>query len=259
MQSPIPWMGGKRRLAKTLLPLFPEHTTYVEAFAGGASLFFMRDTPAKVEVLNDMDNELVCFYRVIKNHWTEFLRQFEYALCSRQLFEWANMTEPETLTDIQRAARFFFLQKNAFGAMSTGRTFGHAPSAPPKFNLGKIEPTVQLVWERLARVYIEHLDWRMVFKKYDRPYSFFFLDPPYHQTKGYAAGKGFGLQDYQELADHMRTMEGHAMLTINDHPDIREIFKEFHMRDMKINYTVGGAGAKAKPATELIFMNYKPT
>lgn len=256
MQSPIPWMGGKRRLAKHLLPLFPEHSTYVEPFCGGASLFFMRSEPAKVEVLNDMDSELVCFYRVIKNHWTEFLRQFEYALCSRQLFEWANMTHPETLTDIQRAARFYYLQKMTFGAKSTGRTFGTAPSTPPKLNLARLENVVEDVWNRLSRVYIEHLDWAKVIEKYDRPYTFFFMDPPYHETAGYAAGKGFGLEDYEKIADMMDSMQGHAMLTINDHPEIREVFKQFNCVQLDINYT---NGKQNKPAKELVFTNYEFT
>ncbi len=67
MKPVVPWMGGKRRLAKHLLPLFPAHQTYVEPFAGGAALFFMKQ-PAKVEIINDVNGELVNLYRVIKNH-----------------------------------------------------------------------------------------------------------------------------------------------------------------------------------------------
>lgn len=55
----IPWMGGKRRLAKHLLPMFPEHSCYVELFSGGAALFFLRKIPAKVEVLNDINGQLM--------------------------------------------------------------------------------------------------------------------------------------------------------------------------------------------------------
>ena len=72
----IPWMGGKRRLAKHLLPMFPEHSCYVELFSGGAALFFMRPTPAKVEVLNDINGQLINLYRVVQHHFDEFVRQF---------------------------------------------------------------------------------------------------------------------------------------------------------------------------------------
>ena len=81
----VPWMGGKRRLAKHLLPMFPEHTCYVELFAGGAALFFMRPQPAKVEVLNDLNGQLINLYRVVQHHFDEFVRQFQWTLTSREV------------------------------------------------------------------------------------------------------------------------------------------------------------------------------
>ena len=114
-QPLVPWMGGKRRLAKHLLPLFPEHQCYVELFAGGAALFFMRPQPAKCEVLNDLNGQLINLYRVVQHHFDEFVRQFEWTLTSREVFARLQSTPPECMTDIQRAARFFYLQHTAFG------------------------------------------------------------------------------------------------------------------------------------------------
>ncbi|MDK4577473.1 DNA adenine methylase, partial [Kingella kingae] len=82
----IPWMGGKRRLAKHLLSKFPEHQCYVELFAGGAALFFMREQRAQCEVLNDIDGQLINLYRVVQHHFDEFARQFNYTLSSREVF-----------------------------------------------------------------------------------------------------------------------------------------------------------------------------
>ncbi len=139
MSTPIiPWMGGKRRLADRLIPLFPPHECYVEVFAGGAALYFMRPQAAPVEVLNDINSDLVTLYRVVQNHLEEFVRQFKWALSSRQVFEWQKMTRPETLTDIQRAARFFYLQHHAFAGKVTGQTFGTATTGPA-INLLRIE------------------------------------------------------------------------------------------------------------------------
>lgn len=104
----IPWLGGKRRLADKLIPLFPPHECYVEVFCGGAALYFLRP-PAQVEVLNDINGELVNLYRVVQHHLEEFVRQFKWAISSRQVFKWQQATKPETLTDIQRAARSAFL------------------------------------------------------------------------------------------------------------------------------------------------------
>lgn len=117
----IPWIGGKRRLADVLIPRFPGHTCYVEVFAGAAALFFMRP-PAEVEVLNDVNDDLVNLYRVVQHHLEEFVRQFKWALSSREVFRWLSDTPPDTLTDIQRAARFYYLQQNCFGGRVDGRT-----------------------------------------------------------------------------------------------------------------------------------------
>lgn len=119
----IPWIGGKRRLAKHIIPMFPAHTCYVEPFAGAAALYFLKE-PVKVEVLNDVNGELVNLYRVVKHHLEEFTRQFKWALTSREIYKWLQATPEETLTDIQRAARFFYLQKLSFGGKVDGQTFG---------------------------------------------------------------------------------------------------------------------------------------
>ena len=101
----IPWMGGKRRLAKHILPHVNGYPQYVEPFAGGAAIFFMKE-PSRVEVINDLNGELVNLYRVVKHHLEEFVRHFKWALVSRQVFLQEKSTDPATLTDIQRAARF---------------------------------------------------------------------------------------------------------------------------------------------------------
>jgi DNA adenine methylase len=108
----VPWIGGKRRLADRLLSLFPKHTCYVEPFAGAAAVFFAK-APSEVEVLNDVNGELVNLYRVVQHHLEEFVRQFKWALSSRIVYRWLQMQPTEPLTDIQRAARFYYLQVNA--------------------------------------------------------------------------------------------------------------------------------------------------
>ena len=96
----IPWLGGKRRLADKLIPLFPPHECYVEVFCGGAALYFLRPVPAHTEVINDINGELINLYRVVQHHMEEFARQFKWAITSRQIFKWHQAVVPETLTDI---------------------------------------------------------------------------------------------------------------------------------------------------------------
>ncbi|MBN9411328.1 MAG: DNA adenine methylase [Burkholderiales bacterium] len=238
MATPIiPWIGGKRRLADTILQRFPSHECYVEVFAGGAALYFLRP-PAAVEVINDINGELVNLYRVVKHHLEEFVRQFKWALSSREVFRWTQDTPPATLTDIQRAARFFYLQHHCFGGKVQGQTWGTATTTPA-INLLRLEETLSAAHLRLASTFIEQLPWYEVIGRYDRPHTLFYLDPPYWQTEGY--GVVFEFTQYERMAELMRGLRGKAILSINDHPDIRRVFDGFQMETLDIEYTVGGA------------------
>ncbi|MGP3123380.1 DNA adenine methylase [Serratia marcescens] len=249
----IPWVGGKRKLAKRLLPLFPEHTCYVEPFCGGAALFFMK-TPSKAEVINDINGDIVNLYRVIQHHLEEFIKQFKWALTSRQLFQWLKDTPVETLTDIQRAARFYYLQKTCFGAKVEGRTFGTSATGPAKLNIVRMEETLSEAWLRLQRVTIEHLDWQVCIQRYDRPGTLFYLDPPYWQTCGY--GVSFGLEQYRCMATMARQVKGKVIISVNDHPDMREVFSGLEVREAHTTYSVGGNNGHR--ASELIISNFRP-
>src|SRR6266436_766387 len=114
MQGPFPYVGGKNRLAKKIISLLPEHTTYVEPFAGGAQVLFHKQ-PSRVEVLNDLNGNIVNFYRVCQHHHEELIRHTRFAVSSRELYELYRRQDPATLTDIQRAARFLYLQKTSYG------------------------------------------------------------------------------------------------------------------------------------------------
>ncbi|MEX0732830.1 MAG: DNA adenine methylase [Aquisalimonadaceae bacterium] len=246
----IPWIGGKRRLAPAVLSKFGEHTCYVEPFCGAAAIFFAKE-PAEVEVINDINGDLVNLYRVVKHHLEEFVRQFKWALSSRQIYEWEKLTAPETLTDIQRAARFFYLQKLAFGGRVDGQSFGTATTTGPRLNLLRLEEDLSQAHLRLTAAYIENLPWEEVVRRYDRPHTLHYLDPPYWQTEGY--GVGFPFSEYEGMARLAREVEGSMLISINDHPDIRRVFDGLHMEGLAIRYTVGGGQGTA--ARELLIWN----
>lgn len=252
MSKPIfPWLGGKRRLAKHILPLINGHKTYVEPFAGGAAIFFMKE-PSKVEVINDINSDVVNLYRVVRHHLDEFINHFRWSLISREEFMTAKKVDPSTLTDIQRAARFYFLQRNSFGAKVEGRSFGVAPSSPPKFNLTKIEMDISQAHMRLARTYIENLAWHEIIKKYDRPETMFYLDPPYWGTEGY--GVDFPFDNYERMAELARTIQGRMVISVNDIPEMREVFAGFEMESHTLNHTPRGGGGV--PRGELIIKSW---
>lgn len=251
-QPIIPWIGDKRRLADRIFPLFPRHSCYVEPFAGGAALYFLRPVPAEVEVLNDVNGDLVNLYRVVQHHLEEFVRQFKWALSSRQVFKWLQETRPETLTDIQRAARFYYLQQSAFGGRVDGQSYGTATTQPPGLNLLRIEESLSAAHLRLSNTYIEHLTWQDCFRRYDRPHTLFYCDPPYWQTEGY--GVPFGFEQYEQMAEVLGQIKGKAIVSLNDHPDIRRVFGRYHIESTDITYTVGGG--KGSEAREVLIFSW---
>ena len=253
-QPIIPWIGGKRRLASQILAVFPDHTCYVEPFCGAAAIFFSKE-PVKAEVLNDINGDLVNLYRVVQHHLEEFVRQFRWALSSRQLFEWAKITQPTTLTDIQRAARFFYLQKLAFGGKVDGQTFGTATTAPARLNLLRIEEDLSAAHLRLNAVTVENLPWATCLERYDRPHTLVYMDPPYWGTVGY--GVPFELAQYDRMAELMRSMKGKAVVSVNDVPEMRQAFADFWMQRVGIRYTVGGPKNRPGETGELIICNWK--
>jgi DNA adenine methylase len=239
MVGPLPYIGGKNRLAKKIISMLPEHTTYVEAFAGGAQVLFHK-SPSNVEVLNDLDFDIVNFYRVCQWHYEEFVRYLRFSLASRKLHELHVKSNPATLTDIQRAGRFFYLQKNSFGGLILKQKFHYGISQPSNYNPERIPEIIEKTHKRLARVQIESLPYEQVLEKYDRPATFFYLDPPYWGPKLYKFN--FTENDFVVLAERLARLKGKFILSLNDRPEVRETFKHFRIAREEISYT-----AQAKP------------
>ena len=114
MKSFLSYLGGKSLLAGKILPLVPPHTCYVEAFAGAAWMLFKKDE-SPVEVINDINSDLITLYRIVKLHLDEFIRYLRWLLVSRDEFSRFLAETPETLTDIQRAVRFYYLLRSGYG------------------------------------------------------------------------------------------------------------------------------------------------
>lgn len=189
---------------------------------------------------------------MVKHHFDEFVRQFEWTLTSRETFASLQNTPPECLTDIQRAARFFYLQHNAFGGKTVHQHFGTATTSKA-WDASQIEAKLKAAKDRLKGVYIEHESWERCFKRYDREHTFFYADPPYWQTAGYDSA--FDWSQYELLAKAMSESKGKVMLSINDHPDIRALFKDFRITQLELTYTVG-RDKTGKTSGELVICNW---
>ena len=259
MRSPLNYAGGKSKLSKVIVPMIPrDHICYCEPFCGGAWVLFSKE-PSKDEVINDMDNELVCFWRVIQHHLATFLDCFKHAVISRQLWEWEKMKNPDTLTDIHRAVRYFYLQRLSFGGKTHKRTFGTSATGPLNLNLATMEETLIEVNWRLRKVAVEHLDALDCIRRYDRPTTFFYIDPPYFFNQhDYAVS----FSRFEDLALLLGRVKGRFILSLNDCAEVRKIFKAFTQRRVTLTYSAGNsrtaAGTRGEPRHELLIHNLGP-
>jgi DNA adenine methylase len=241
----VSWQGGKRWLVKELLPLIPEHQMYVELFCGGGALLCSKK-PSQAEVINDKNPELVNLYRVVKWHLGELLRELDWCLNSREEFN--AFKEQRGLTDIQRAARWMLRMKNGFGGAPDyfGRSRNGAGAA---FSSKKNRIALLRAFNsRLDKVCIENLDWSECIEQYDSKTVVFFCDPPY--TTGSASS--YGSWTIDDLA-HFRTagldrMRGTWILTIDDTPANRLLFRDCHIKSFSRK---NGIGHKADGTTSM--------
>jgi DNA adenine methylase len=251
----LSWIGGKSRLASYIIPLFADHQCYCEVFAGGAWLLF-RKPPSKAEVLNDIKLDLVTLYRVVRLHLDEFIRYFKHLLVARDEFERFLKENPEALTDIQRAVRFYYLTKTCYGARVHKPVFGMSTTGAPRLNLLRIEEELSAAYLRLQRVVIEHLHYQEMIARYDRPHTLLYLDPPYYGCEDYYGKNVFSRDDFGALAAQLAGIKGKFIMSINDVPEIRQIFSGFEIKQVSTKYSVSG-GTRQKAVSELVVANYR--
>jgi DNA adenine methylase len=245
------WIGGKNREADRLIGMFPTHITFCETFAGGAQVL-CRKPPSKVEVLNDLDGELINFYRCVKEHPNELIRRLASTLVSRDWFAYYVNQNPEGLTDIQRAERFFYLQKNCYAGLVHGQHYAAKVVSAPGYNPSRLPEIIHKLHQRLAQVQIERLPFQEFIPRFDRPTTLFFADPPYWERTLYR--HNFSDEDFRTLADLLQSIKGKFVLTVDDVPDLRELFKKSNITEIEVPYTAQREAGKRY--RELIITNF---
>ena len=188
------------------------------------------------------------------NRWrrtTAASTSWRFQITTRAEFERLSRTDPVTLTDLERAARFLYLQRVAFGGRVDKRTFGVSPANPGRFDVTKLAPLLEDVHERLSGVIIECLAWPDFLDRYDRPETLFYLDPPYWGSeRDYGAGV-FPRDDFALLAARLRTLHGPFILSLNDVPEVRALFAGFSLETVETTYAIS-SGRAAKRSPELL-------
>ena len=250
------YIGGKRNLSARIVRILDaiDHDAYAEPFVGMGGIFLRRRRRARAEIINDVSGDVATFFRVLQEHFPYFIDMLRFRVASRAEFERLRALPGERLTDLQRAARFLYLQRLAFGGRVSGRTFGVDVTQGARFNIAKLEPMLADIHERLAGVVIEQLAFGEFIRRYDRSGTLFYLDPPYWGCEDDYGPDVFARADFEALAAQLAGIRGRFLLSLNDTPGVREVFGAFKMDEVETTYTVGAKGANK--AAELLISNF---
>jgi DNA adenine methylase len=240
IRSPFRWVGGKLRLRKKIIGLLPPHDCYVEVF-GGAAWVLLGKSPCQVEIFNDLDGEVVNFFRVIKDQPEAFLKSFEWDLVSRRVFRALEDLPIEHLSDVQRAHRFYYLIMAAWGGELGTPRFQTSVSDEGHGNrligaLKTLRERIMPVYQRLQTVILEDLDWRECLARYDRSYEekgvAMYLDPPYPNNNCNYRHNMTQWAEHEELAQALRRLRCRFLLTSYNLPEVRAIYDGFYITEV---------------------------
>ncbi len=222
LKPPIPYFGGKQRMAGKLMPLFPEHHTYVEAFGGAGSLLFAKPS-SPVEVYNDIDSDLVNFMRVLRDRdgmFPDFYNRACLSPYSRKEWEFCRDHLNDDSDPVERARRYFVIARfsfsglvgGSFGIDMTGSKGAMVQKASAYQGVIGILPRLS---ERMTSVLVENKDFRNLICLYDSEQTFFYLDPPYlpqtRKSGGYKHEMTY--DDHQDLIRLLRATKAKVMLS----------------------------------------------
>ncbi|MDO4773010.1 MAG: Dam family site-specific DNA-(adenine-N6)-methyltransferase [Bacillota bacterium] len=254
MNSIIGWVGGKKQLRNEIISLFPENfNMYVEVFGGAAWVLLGKEKHAKEEVYNDYNKDLVNLFRCVKYHRQELEKELELTLSSRENFNYfKDLLALDGLTDIQRAATFFYLIRLSFG--NKGANYATRGKSLKK----QITMFRQLA-TRFEKVVVENKDFEELIKLYDRSDTLFYLDPPYLGTENYynnARQKYFTSEDHIRLKNALSMVKGKFLLSYNDCEVIRDLYSEYDIIEVKRKETLSTTGNNKKDYGELLIKNY---
>ncbi len=215
---PFGWYGGKFSHLDWLLPLLPECRHYCEPFAGSGAVLLNRE-PSPVETYNDLDGEVVNFFRVLRSRKEKLIEAVSLTPFSREEFALACALQPG-LSALERARRFYIRARQVRTGLAQRASLGRWANCKNTSRrgmsgvvsrwLGGLESLAEIS-ERLLRVQIENRPAVEAVKLYDSPQTLFYCDPPYiHETRGDAKAYSNEMndQDHEELARVLNSAQG---------------------------------------------------
>jgi DNA adenine methylase len=251
LNSFISWIGGKNYLKRTIAHHIPENIqSYIEVFGGAAWVLFYKDQWAEKEIYNDFNGDLANLFRCVKYHGQELQRELSWVLNAREFFDaFKEQLHAPGLTDIQRAARFYYIIKLSYG--SNIRSF-----AAKRRDILSMYEYLRQIEKRLSTVIIENKDFADLIQTYDAEGTVFYLDPPYYGAERYYQVE-FTEEDHHRLLHYLKELKGKFLLSYNDSDVIREMYREFPIESVSRQHNLVSRYKEAdKVFRELLIRNY---
>jgi len=244
LPSPFCRCGSKRRIKDVIKEHAPEEfDTYVEPFVGAGHIYFHLTSPSIKSYLNDKDEMVADGYRLLKSNIpiTDIERFKTMSPRDIQAFVAESHTKP-----IDKLAKILYRQCGTYGAL--------AKEKDKIIRFRNLEPKLRKIpkfSEFMKNTTVTNSDYKALLK-HDSPRTFFFFDPPYEQSKSFY--QNF-IIDYEDMARQLNKLKGKFILTINDSPQIREIFKDFDIIPLTVK-SEGRRGIGVGSRAELLIKNY---
>lgn len=260
----VKWAGGKRQLLGQLEPFFPQHfSVYHEPFVGGGAVFFHLLPPKAV--LIDSNPELINFYLVVRDRLDELLSDVRKHRKEAGYYYRLRDVDPETLSPVERASRFLYLNRTAYNGLWRVNRQGRYNVPFGRYRNPRIadEGNLRLVSAALKSAEIIVGDFSQVLE-HARAGDFVYLDPPYNPVSrtasftAYTAG-AFGPEEQRRLGEVLRALDRRGcfvMLSNSDTEFIRQLYEDYDMWAVRakraINCKADGRGS----VTELVIRKY---
>jgi DNA adenine methylase len=262
LKTPISYYGGKQNLLSVILPIIPPHNLYCEPFVGGAAVFWAKE-PSPVEIINDLNGEVVNFYRVMQTDFEALYQKIDATLHSRKLHSDAGViyAYPHLFSEIDRAWAFWVQCNQSFSSkINSGWAYARKKnSCEKKIDNNKLRFKT-VFKERLKYVQIECNNALQVIVSRDCPESFFYVDPPYPESnQGHYAG--YTLEHFKNLLDILSQIKGKFLLSSYDYPILTEYANKYcwnqHKKEMLVSATLSSvSGKREKKKVEVFTTNY---
>jgi len=261
MKTPLTYFGGKQKLAGTIVPLIPKHNLYCEPFVGGGAIFFSKE-PSNIEVVNDIDGNLINFYKVLKNDFGKLRKEIQASLYSRKDHQSAKIVlgYPALFSEVKRAWATWTLLHQGYASIIDG-PWGYDRknnTSVKRFHRKKIFFTKEYA-ERLEKVQIECRDAVEVIKSRDSKDSFFYCDPPYYNScQKYVIN--YTEDDFEKLLDTLSKIKGKFLLSSYPSELLTKYIKKYKWHSMKVDKALclaSNPNVKKQRKTEVFTANYK--